>query len=88
MRVEGARGGYNEVLACLGNSHHHAETLALLRRRPSAVLAHDVRLTGCIAVNVSARQLRDAGWSTTWSRSCDVHASRRTSSSWRSPRRP
>jgi glycosyltransferase involved in cell wall biosynthesis len=45
-RVEGARGGYDEVLACIGNSDHHAETLALLRKRPSSVLAHDVRLTG------------------------------------------
>jgi glycosyltransferase involved in cell wall biosynthesis len=45
-RVEGACGGYDHVLACLGNSEHHVETLALLRRRPLAVLAHDVRLTG------------------------------------------
>jgi glycosyltransferase involved in cell wall biosynthesis len=45
-----ARGGYDQVLVCLGNSEHHAEALALVRRdRGSIVLAHDVRLTGLYA---------------------------------------
>jgi len=41
-----ARGGYDRILVCLGNSEHHAEALALMRRHPAIVLAHDVRLTG------------------------------------------
>lgn len=43
--VERLRGRYDEVVYALGNSHHHLGALALLRRRPGAVLAHDVRLT-------------------------------------------
>jgi glycosyltransferase involved in cell wall biosynthesis len=44
-RAERARGGYDRLFYCLGNSEHHAKSLALLRRRPGSVLAHDVRLT-------------------------------------------
>ena len=41
-------GGYDAVIACVGNSEHHAGALALLRRDRvhAAVLAHDVRLNG------------------------------------------
>lgn len=45
-QVEAARGGYDAVVVCLGNSEHHAEALALLKRRSAVVLAHEVRLTG------------------------------------------
>jgi glycosyltransferase involved in cell wall biosynthesis len=41
-----ARGGYDRIVVCLGNSEHHAEALALIRRHPAIVIAHDVRLTG------------------------------------------
>jgi glycosyltransferase involved in cell wall biosynthesis len=44
--VERLRGGYDQVLICLGNSEHHIAALDLLRRRGGTVLAHDVRLTG------------------------------------------
>ena len=46
--VESSRGGYDAVIACVGNSEHHASALKLvrLRRYPATVLAHDVRLTG------------------------------------------
>jgi glycosyltransferase involved in cell wall biosynthesis len=44
--VERLRGGYDQVLICLGNSEHHIAALDLLRRRGGIVLAHDVRLTG------------------------------------------
>jgi glycosyltransferase involved in cell wall biosynthesis len=46
--VSASRGGYDAVVACVGNSEHHASALKLLRldRWPAAVLAHDVRLTG------------------------------------------
>ncbi len=46
--VDSARGGYDAVIACIGNSEHHAGALALLRRHEvsAAVLAHDVRLNG------------------------------------------
>ncbi len=46
--VDSARGGYDAVIACVGNSEHHAGALALVRRHqvPAAVLAHDVRLNG------------------------------------------
>jgi glycosyltransferase involved in cell wall biosynthesis len=43
--VEEVRGGYDAVVYCLGNSHHHLGALSVLRRRPGIVLAHDVRLT-------------------------------------------
>ena len=39
-------GGYDRVIYALGNSEYHAGALALLRRRPGVVIAHDVRLTG------------------------------------------
>lgn len=39
------RGGYDEVVFTLGNSHHHLGALEALRRRRGIVLAHDVRLT-------------------------------------------
>ena len=46
--VDPARGGYDAVIASVGNSEHHAGALALVRRCrvPAAVLAHDVRLNG------------------------------------------
>jgi glycosyltransferase involved in cell wall biosynthesis len=44
--LERLRGGYDQVLICLGNSEHHIAALDLLRRRGGTVLAHDVRLTG------------------------------------------
>jgi len=46
--VDSARGGYDAVIACVGNSEHHTGALALVRRHrmPAAVLAHDVRLNG------------------------------------------
>ena len=40
---------YDTILYCLGNSEFHADTLAMLRRRPGVVIAHDVRLTGLYA---------------------------------------
>jgi glycosyltransferase involved in cell wall biosynthesis len=43
--VDAARGGYDHVVVCLGNSEHHAQALSVLRRRPAVVLAHEVRLT-------------------------------------------
>jgi glycosyltransferase involved in cell wall biosynthesis len=42
---ERARGGYDCVVYCLGNSEFHAGALAQLRRRSGVVLAHEVRLT-------------------------------------------
>ena len=44
-----AAGGYDRVIVCLGNSEHHAEALALLRRHRAVVIAHDVRLAGLYA---------------------------------------
>ena len=46
--VDSVRGGYEAVIACIGNSEHHAAALGLVRlgRVPAAVLAHDVRLNG------------------------------------------
>lgn len=49
------RGGYDCVIVCLGNSEHHAEALALLRRHPAIVIAHDVRLTGLYAWTAANR---------------------------------
>jgi glycosyltransferase involved in cell wall biosynthesis len=53
--VERMRGRYDGAVYCLGNSEHHAEALALLRRRPGTVLAHDVRLTGLYAWTAAHR---------------------------------
>lgn len=50
-----ARGGYDRIVVCLGNSEHHAEALALLRRHKAVVLAHDVRLTGLYAWTAANR---------------------------------
>jgi len=46
--VDSARGGYDAVIVCIGNSEHHAGGLSLIRRYgvPAAVLAHEVRLNG------------------------------------------
>jgi glycosyltransferase involved in cell wall biosynthesis len=46
--VDPVQGGYDAVVACVGNSEHHTGALALVRRDriPAAVLAHDVRLNG------------------------------------------
>jgi glycosyltransferase involved in cell wall biosynthesis len=47
---ERARGGYDCVVYCLGNSEYHAGALAQLRRRSGIVLAHEVRLTDLYAL--------------------------------------
>lgn len=44
--VERARGRYDRVIYCLGNSEFHVRIVALLRERPGVVIAHDVRLIG------------------------------------------
>jgi glycosyltransferase involved in cell wall biosynthesis len=46
--VDAVRGGYDAVVACIGNSEHHTGALRLLRVDgvPAVVLAHDVRLNG------------------------------------------
>jgi glycosyltransferase involved in cell wall biosynthesis len=46
---ERARGGYDCVVYCIGNSEFHAGALAALRRRSGVVLAHEVRLTDLYA---------------------------------------
>jgi glycosyltransferase involved in cell wall biosynthesis len=46
---ERARGGYDCVVYCLGNSEYHSGGLAQLRRRSGIVLAHEVRLTDLYA---------------------------------------
>ncbi len=43
--AEGLLGGFDQVLYCFGNSHHHLGALTCLPKRPGVVLAHDVRLT-------------------------------------------
>jgi glycosyltransferase involved in cell wall biosynthesis len=43
--TEGLLGGFDQVLYCFGNSHHHLGALSCLPKRPGVVLAHDVRLT-------------------------------------------
>jgi glycosyltransferase involved in cell wall biosynthesis len=48
---ERARGGYDGVVYCLGNSEFHAGALAQLRRRSGIVLAHEVRLTDLYALS-------------------------------------
>jgi len=48
---ERARGGYDCVLYCLGNSEFHAGALAQLRRRSGVVLAHEARLTDLYALS-------------------------------------
>jgi glycosyltransferase involved in cell wall biosynthesis len=57
-RCERARGGYDRVVYCLGNSEFHAGALALLQKRPGIVLAHDLRLSGLYAW--AARERPDA----------------------------
>jgi glycosyltransferase involved in cell wall biosynthesis len=37
---------HDRILYCMGNSEFHAHVYELLRRRPGAVLLHEVRLTG------------------------------------------
>jgi glycosyltransferase involved in cell wall biosynthesis len=37
---------HDRVLYCMGNSEFHGHVFELLRRRPGAVVLHDVRLTG------------------------------------------
>ena len=48
LHVEASRGGYDAIVACIGNSEHHAMALKLMRldKLQAVVLAHDVRLTG------------------------------------------
>ena len=48
---ERARGGYDCVVYCLGNSEFHGGALAQLRRRSGIVLAHEVRLTDLYALS-------------------------------------
>ncbi len=48
---ERARGGYDCVVYCLGNSEFHAGALAQLRRRSGVVLAHEVRFTDLYALS-------------------------------------
>jgi glycosyltransferase involved in cell wall biosynthesis len=48
---ERARGGYDCVVYCVGNSEFHAGALAQLRRRSGVVLAHEVRLTDLYALS-------------------------------------
>jgi len=55
---ERARGGYDCVVYCLGNSEFHGGALALLRKRPGIVVAHDLRLSGLYAW--AARERPDA----------------------------
>jgi glycosyltransferase involved in cell wall biosynthesis len=47
-RVDAARGGYDAIIACIGNSEHHTGGLRLVRlgEVDAVVLAHDVRLNG------------------------------------------
>ena len=44
-RTEALLGPYDCVVYAIGNSEYHTGALALLRRRPGVVIAHDVRLT-------------------------------------------
>ena len=46
LAVEGATGGYDQVLYVLGNGEFHTAALESLRRRRGIVLAHEVRLSG------------------------------------------
>ena len=48
---ERARGGYDCVVYCIGNSEFHGGALAQLRRRSGIVLAHEVRLTDLYALS-------------------------------------
>jgi glycosyltransferase involved in cell wall biosynthesis len=48
---ERARGGYDCVVFCVGNSEFHGGALAQLRRRSGIVLAHEVRLTHLYALS-------------------------------------
>ena len=51
VEQERARGGYDCVVYCIGNSEFHAGALAQLRRRSGVVLAHEVRLTDLYALS-------------------------------------
>jgi glycosyltransferase involved in cell wall biosynthesis len=51
LEQERARGGYDCVVYCLGNSQYHAGALAQLRHRSGIVLAHEVRLTDLYALS-------------------------------------
>jgi len=44
-----ARGGYDRIVYCMGNSRFHARALSLLKQRSGVVLAHDVRLVALYA---------------------------------------
>jgi glycosyltransferase involved in cell wall biosynthesis len=61
-RCQRARGGYDRVIYCLGNSEYHGGALALLRNWPGVVIAHDLRLSGLYAW--AARKRQDAVQST------------------------
>jgi glycosyltransferase involved in cell wall biosynthesis len=47
--VESIRGGFDRVIYVLGNQTLHVSALKLMRSRPGAVIAHDLRLTGLYA---------------------------------------
>jgi glycosyltransferase involved in cell wall biosynthesis len=51
VEQERARGGYDAVVYCVGNSEYHSGALAQLRRRSGIVLAHEVRLTDLYALS-------------------------------------
>ncbi|HET7489702.1 MAG TPA: glycosyltransferase [Acidimicrobiales bacterium] len=67
-RVAAARGGYDRVVYCLGNSEFHAGALAALRRRPGLVLAHDVRLTDLYALSARRPDAVPGGFAATLQR--------------------
>jgi glycosyltransferase involved in cell wall biosynthesis len=52
---ERARGGYDCVVYCIGNSEFHAGALVQLRRRSGVVLAHEVRLTDLYALSADEK---------------------------------
>jgi len=54
-RHDGIVGGYEHVVYVLGNSEYHAYALGALRRRPGTVLAHEVRLSGLLALSAHTR---------------------------------
>ena len=49
--VDHLSGSYDRVLYVIGNSEFHSRALASIRRRRGAVLCHDVRLSGLLALS-------------------------------------
>ncbi len=62
-RFDGVLGGYEHVVYVLGNSEHHANALGALRRRRGTVLAHEVRLSGLLALSATTRGAAPGGLS-------------------------